>query len=146
MTFALTLVFVMAGGSLGALARFLGQRFAANHTSWPGWVPILIINVLGSLMIGAAVAWLSLDIKALKLEDLSPFDRASDTLALNDLIALIAVGFCGAFTTFSTFSLDNYFLSIENKGHMLINMIATTALAYGAVMIGWHLGTMAAGS
>ena len=82
MTFALTLVFVMAGGSLGALARFLGQRFAANHTSWPGWVPILIINVLGSLMIGAAVAWLSLDIKALKLEDLSPFDRASDTLAL----------------------------------------------------------------
>lgn len=146
MNFLLTLLFLIAGGSLGALARFLSQRLAAIYTSWPGWIPVLIINVVGSFTIGMAVAWLSIDIKDLALQDLTPVELTMNKLALNELLALFAVGFCSAFTTFSTFSLDNYFLSIERKGHMLINMIGTTALAYGAVTLGWFLGTLGAGS
>ncbi len=146
MTFMLTILFVMAGGSLGALARFLCQMFAARWTSWPGWIPVLIINVVGSIIIGIAVAWLSIDIKNLELQNLTPSSRTLDTLALNELLALIAVGFCGAFTTFSTFSLENYLLSIDKKGQMLLNMIGTTVLAYAGVTLGWFLGSLGAGS
>ena len=126
MNMLLTLLLLMAGGSLGALARFLSQKLAANYTSLPGWIPVLVINVLGSVIIGAAVAWLSIDIK--------------------DLTSLIVIGFCGAFTTFSSFSLDNFLLSINNKGQMLLNIFGTTLLAYGGVTFGWFLGSLAATS
>lgn len=145
MNLALTLLLLIVGGSLGALARFLSQRLAATYTSLPGWIPVLIINVLGSIIIGAAVAFLSIDIKDLHLADLTPMDQDMLKLRYADVIALLTVSFCGAFTTFSSFSLDNFFLSISNKGQMLCNMIGTTALAYGGVTLGWFLGTLAAG-
>ena len=75
MNLALTLLLLIVGGSLGALARFLSQRLAATYTSLPGWIPVLIINVLGSIIIGAAVAFLSIDIKDLHLADLTPMDQ-----------------------------------------------------------------------
>ena len=146
MNLLLAILFVMAGGSLGAISRFLCQKIAAKYTSLPGWVPICIINIVGSVLIGLAVAWLTGDIKDLHLRQLAPIDQAMDKLGLQDLIALIAVGFCGAFTTFSTFSLDNFFLSINKKGQMVFNMVGTTLLAYGGVTLGWYLGTLAANS
>ena len=146
MNILLTLLLLMAGGSAGALARFLSQKLAANYTSWPGWIPVLIINVLGSVMIGVAVAWLSIDIKDLHLKDLTPTDEAIKKLELTDLTSLIVIGFCGAFTTFSSFSLDNFLLSINNKGQMFLNIFGTTLLAYGGVTLGWFFGSLAAAS
>lgn len=142
----LTILFVMAGGSLGALARFYCQKLAAKYTSMPGWVPICIINIIGSMMIGVAVAWLTGEMKALNFEHISPMRKEMDKMAISDLTALLVVGFCGAFTTFSTFSLDNFFLSINKKGQMIFNMVGTTLLAYGGVTLGWFLGTLAVGS
>ena len=144
MTFMLTILFVMAGGSLGALARFLCQKLAARWTNWPGWIPVLIINVLGSMVIGIAVAWLSIDIKDLNLQNLTPSARALEKLALNEIMAVVAVGFCGAFTTFSTFSLDNYFLYIEERGRLLFNIVASVVLCFAAVCGGWVLGSVVA--
>ena len=146
MTMLLTLLLLMTGGSLGALARFLGQKRAANYTSWPGWIPVLIINVVGSVIIGVAVAWLSIDIKDLHLRDLTPTDETISKLDLNHLTSLLVIGFCGAFTTFSSFSLDNFLLSINNKGQMFLNIFGTTLLAYGGVTFGWFLGSLAATS
>ena len=137
-----TILFIALGGSLGAIARFSIQKFFASKTSIPGWIPIALINIAGSLLIGFSVAWLTGDLKTLKLHHLSPMQQEQEIIALNAIIALLAVGFCGAFTTFSTFSLDNFFLSIDKKGQMLANMIGTTALAFGAVLLGWHLGQL----
>ena len=63
---------------------------------------------------------------------------------LGELLALSAVGFCGAFTTFSTFSLDNYFLSIEERGRLLFNVVASVVLCFAAVYGGWILGSVVA--
>jgi len=141
-----TMVFVMAGGTLGALARFVSQRMAARYTAMPGWLAICLVNILGSLLIGVAFAWITDDLRQLTVERFSPTTREFDTLALNDLLALLVVGFCGAFTTFSTFSLDNFLLSINRKGQMLLNMVGTTALSFGGVALGWFLGGLAVGS
>ena len=77
---------VGAGGALGAMARY-GTHKALNawHGAEGAW-STFGINVIGALALGLAVGFL-----AHRDSHLSLFVR---------------VGFCGAFTTFSTFALD----------------------------------------
>lgn len=94
------LVYIAAGGAIGAVAR----HFMVGHVGqWFGqgfpW-GILIVNILGSLVLGALV----------------------ETFALlwspsQELRALIVVGILGGFTTFSTFSMD--VVTLYDKGQML---------------------------
>lgn len=135
---------VMLGGGLGAIARYLCQVLAARTTTLPGWVPIAIVNVLGSFIIGFAAKWIMDETANLKLSHLLPAAEELSELALSETFAFVAVGFCGAFTTFSTFSLDNFFLSIDKKGQLLANAVLTTCAAYGAVALGWLCGQMVA--
>ena len=72
---------VMIGGCLGAMSRFyIGKLLAGTGGRFP--FPTLCVNILGSFLLGIAVA--------------------SDMPAL--LYRLVGIGFLGAFTTFSTFS------------------------------------------
>ena len=109
---------VAAGGALGSVARYLvgigsGKLFG---TDFP-W-GTLLINVTGSFLIGAfvglfAVKW-----------DLSQAARI-----------FLTVGICGGYTTFSTFSLDAYYL-IE-RGQILASSAyigASVALSAGALV------------
>jgi fluoride ion exporter CrcB/FEX len=134
------------GWGVAGCACSVSEPEACSKLHILAWIPVLVINVLGSVIIGAAVAWLSIDIKDLHLKDLTPTGEAINKLHLNDLTSLIVIGFCGAFTTFSSFSLDNFLLSINNKGQMLLNIFGTTLLAYGGVTFGWFLGSLAATS
>ena len=69
---------VGAGGALGAISRYaVGTRF-------PGPTATLLVNVLGSAGAGGILA-----------------AGVPDTVA-----AMAAVGFCGAFTTFSSFAVE----------------------------------------
>lgn len=72
----MTALLVVLGAALGAPARLLVSRLVADETG------TLVVNVLGSLLIGL-FAGLS----------------ASS-------YALLGVGFCGAFTTYSTFAVE----------------------------------------
>lgn len=96
---------VMLGGSLGAVARYGVAQWSATH--WPKLFPLptLIVNLLGCLLIGVLYGlWL---------------DRPDLSLMLRQTLV---VGFLGAFTTFSTFSLDTL--------RMLENGEGLLALAY----------------
>ena len=75
-----SLLLVGAGGALGSIARYAVSMLFAHFTISGHWAT-LVVNVVGSFLIGLAIPLLS---------------------GGAHLIAV--VGFCGGFTTFSTFS------------------------------------------
>ena len=131
---------VFAGGIVGALARFGAQEAFRKWTSLPGWGAIFIVNAAGSLIIGFAVAWLQGVQLEAELQHLSPLRLYIETQNANHGLGLLAVGFCGAFTTFSTFSLDNQFLFHGERGRMLFNAVGSVLVCLALAALGWHLG------
>lgn len=82
------IAFVGLGGVLGALARFLLGRWVTSRVSAEFPWGTLLINISGSLVLGSLFAL-----------------RSHQDLP-NWLWLLFGVGFCGAYTTFSTFGFE----------------------------------------
>ena len=78
------------GGSIGAMLRYLVASFIKTN-SFP--LNTFLINILGCLCIGFILA----------------LGEKPNVLS-NDLKLFLATGICGGFTTFSTFSAENYLL------------------------------------
>ena len=114
---------VAAGGALGAVVRYLvaigsGRAFGTDFP-WGS----LIINVTGSFLIGAFTAFF-----------------ATKWNLSQAMRIFLTVGICGGYTTFSTFSLDAWYL-IE-RGQTWASgayMIASVALSVGALIAALHL-------
>lgn len=81
------------GGALGSISRYLIQYYFQNKLSTTFPLSTILVNIIGSFIIGIVFA----------LADKGNVLRPEIRL-------LIAVGFCGGFTTFSTFSLDVIYL------------------------------------
>ncbi|MGB0748757.1 MAG: fluoride efflux transporter CrcB [Magnetospiraceae bacterium] len=116
------LLSVAAGGALGALGRF-ATTSAIGHLMGPGFpYGTITVNVLGSFVMGvlaeaAALVW-------------SPTPEVR---------ALLMVGFLGAFTTFSTFSLDVYVLA--QRGELALAwlyVLLSVTFSVGALFLGLH--------
>lgn len=84
----MTLLVVGLGGAAGALSRYLASGWIQGLTG--GFFPwgTFAVNVAGSLALGFSLVWLQATVS-------SPEARE-----------LIAIGFLGSFTTFSTFSYE----------------------------------------
>lgn len=84
----LNIIFVGAGGFIGAVMRYLIGLIPVNN---PGGFPVLtfIINIIGAFFIGVIAAL------AAKYASIDP-----------KLVLFLKTGICGGFTTFSTFSLE----------------------------------------
>jgi CrcB protein len=107
-----TPILVGLGGAAGALARYTVDRLLDG-----GRRSTLAVNVLGSTLLGA-VAAASLPPAALAL-------------------AVAATGFCGAFTTFSSFALNvTRALDTGQVDIALADAVGTLAAALAGVWIG----------
>jgi len=115
-----TIAVIALGGALGAVARYgvsigTAQIFGAGFP----WAT-LIVNVIGSFLMGIVVA------------------KLAQTVAVSqELRALVTVGFLGAFTTFSTFSLDA--ITLWERGdilHAFAYVVSSVLLSITALFLG----------
>ena len=114
-----TLLFIACGGAVGALLRYSLQVAIPAAT---GKLPVamLLANVLGSLAMG--ILFVLIQEKTLLAEWLRP---------------LLMVGLLGAFTTFSTFSLDTIRLLEAGQFAVAVtNILLSVVLSVGAAYIG----------
>jgi CrcB protein len=121
----LDILLVLAGGALGSVLRYLVARLTNLHhdTSSPFPWATFIVNIVGCLLIGFWVM------------------RFQHNAISNIYRMFFITGFLGAFTTFSTFSLDTMILF--QSGHFrtaLMNVLASTVGGIIAVVSGMYVG------
>ena len=83
------LIYIIVGSGIGGAARFLAQEFIQKN--FPSSIPLstLSVNIIGSFIIGIIYA------------------LAEKSKISAEVRILIATGFCGGFTTFSSFTFEN---------------------------------------
>ena len=117
-------LYVALGGSLGAISRY--AFMGAIGKRWGDAFPYatLATNVIGSFVLGALVALLA--------RHLPPQQE--------EIRLFVAVGFLGAFTTFSTFSLDVMTLYQRGEwGAACAYMLASVVVSVAALVAGLYL-------
>ena len=119
-------LYIILGAAVGAPSRFLLDQYLRKFIAYP--YGILIINALGSFVIGLTIAQ--------PRGSVAYFTAGS----LTTMHALVAVGFAGAFTTWSTFILDLY-LAYENKRYKSAIKHVLLSIIFGlfAVSLGMRL-------
>lgn len=112
------ILLVALGGAIGSALRYACSLGVA-HMAWHPTIATLIVNVLGSFLIGLVI---------------STSPKGSWNL-------LASVGFCGGFTTFSTFSYQSLSLIQGGKIGAASGYILTTmAVCLIATWLGVALG------
>lgn len=119
------LLAVGSGGFAGSVLRFLVYRYMEQPET--GSIPwgTLTVNILGSLLAGFL------------------FGLSEKTNLIPDTWSLfLLVGFCGGFTTFSAFALEN--IRLFHQGAFVQNFLyisSTLILGILAIFVGHFIGT-----
>ena len=122
----MTALLVVAGAAVGAPARFLVDRWARRHSSAGTILGTLIVNVVGSLVLGVVAA------------------LSGEPGAPSWLLPLVGVGFCGALTTFSTLAFETWVFYEERAWRpFAANLLLSVGLGGVAVALGYALGSAA---
>jgi CrcB protein len=107
----------------GANLRFLISRLAAREFGPAFPVGTLLINILGSFIVGFFVIWTSERVL------LDPRWRL-----------LVVVGFCGSFTTFSSYAFETMAYFEQGQwGLLLTNVLSNNLLCLGGALAGMAL-------
>ncbi|MEV4627608.1 fluoride efflux transporter CrcB [Micromonospora sp. NPDC049523] len=119
----MNLLLVLAGGAVGASCRFLVDRMTSRRLGETLPWGTLTVNVAGSLVLGLLAGLGS---------------------ALPGWVGvLVGTGFCGALTTYSTFSYETVRLTGDRaygRLRALLYVTATLVAGLGAAALGWWLG------
>ena len=108
------------GGGIGSIVRYLCQKWFNDYYPHPFPWGTFTVNLVGCFLIGLLYA------ASEKASVLSPQTRL-----------LLITGFCGGFTTFSTFAFEN--MNLLRSGDVLyfsIYIVASVALGIAAVFAG----------
>ncbi|MDX1996057.1 MAG: fluoride efflux transporter CrcB [bacterium] len=125
-----TVIIIGIGGFLGANTRYWISGWALAHftrfLNWPLPYGTIFVNLTGSFGLALFVAY------ALKR---TPFS--------NDVRLLVATGFFGAYTTFSTYALESLILMREGSvPAALANILLTNGLCLLGAALGLWFGTL----
>lgn len=114
------ILFVLAGGAVGAVLRYLiTENIPKSYFPWGTF----FINILGCFLIGILYALLEHGVV------LTPAVRL-----------FLMTGFCGGFTTFSAFALENINL-IQHQQFFLFCMYAVSTFGFtlAALVLGMYV-------
>ena len=113
-----TLILIGIGGFFGSIARYLTGHFIGRFISHPLPMGTLVVNILGALLIGIIIGlgeryrWFT-----------EPWHF------------FLAVGFCGSFTTYSTFAYENY--NLLKEGHLATLLFYITFSLVAGMLLAW---------
>jgi fluoride exporter len=118
-------VWIAAGGALGAVARFVIGGWATT-AAWAGFPwGTFAVNVSGSTLLGLV------------------YGLTTGNAAHTRTRAFLAIGFCGGFTTFSTFDLETY--SLLRRGEIVTAALYSTGsvvTCVAGVLVGLAAGLL----
>ncbi|HCH0923775.1 TPA: fluoride efflux transporter CrcB [Vibrio parahaemolyticus] len=115
--------FIALGGAIGACSRYLVSEFCVLLFGRGFPYGTLTVNVVGSFIMGLLIA---------------AFE--SEILATEPWRQVIGLGFLGALTTFSTFSMDNVLLMQQGAFFKMgLNTLLNVVLSISAAWIGFQL-------
>ncbi len=114
------LLYISIGAVLGACARYLLSNYVAKHAYSAFPYGTLLINVTGSLLLGFFLI------------------VATERLFIADRWRLlVAVGFCGSYTTFSSYAFESFAMMEQGQWSQLaLNVVGSNILCIGAVVLG----------
>ncbi len=119
------ILLVAIGGAAGSVLRFLCGTAVAQRVETTMPYGTLAVNLIGSLIIGILWGLLS-----------------KDSTLNSWLVPLFMIGFCGGFTTFSSFSLENMKL-LESGQWMtaLTYILSSNILGITLAFVGYRFAT-----
>lgn len=111
---------ISCGAVLGANLRYYVNRFSQKYLSADIPYGTFIVNLTGSFILGFFLAW------TLERVEVDPRWRS-----------FVAVGFCGAYTTFSSYSYETYtLLEQSNYALAVMNFVCNNIFSLLAVIAG----------
>ena len=124
----LNIIAVFIGSGLGGMCRYLVGNSVQSHITTSSQFPwgTFAVNVIGCFLIGIFYGI---------------FDRLAPSVIIPSHIRLLlTVGFCGGFTTFSTFINENYLLFQSSNFLLLLGYVAVSVIiGFALLYVGFAL-------
>ena len=113
-------VWIALGAVVGASARYFLSGYVAKEVPSSFPYGTLLINITGSMILGFFLTW------------------TSERVLVNARWRLlIAIGFCGSYTTFSSYAYETFALAEQGQWLLTgLNLLASNALCLASVLAG----------
>ncbi|MER7607134.1 fluoride efflux transporter CrcB [Nocardioides sp. NPDC127503] len=120
----MTALLVVLGGAIGAPARYLTDLYVKEWTGADFPWGTMVVNAVGSLVLGLLAG------------------AAASGVLPGWVLTVAGTGFCGALTTFSTFSYETVRLAENGRWRSAaLNVLGSLAVGTAAVSLGWLIGS-----